>query len=64
LPALQSDIDIHILEGRELVEEMKRIAEMQGIDLTLADLNKTKQILDSLETSFSDEIIKTRENVD
>ena len=64
MPALQRDIDIHILEGRELVEEMKRIAEIQGIDLKLADLNKTKQILDSLESSFSDEIIKTRENVD
>lgn len=64
MPALQRDLDIHILEGRELVEEMKHIAEIQGIDLTLADLNKTKQILDSLESSFSDEIIRTRENLD
>ncbi len=64
MPALQRDMDIHILEGRELVEEMKHIAEIQGINLTLADLNKTKQILDSLETSLSDEIIRTRENLD
>ena len=56
------DVDIPILEGKELSDEMKRIADIQGINLSLADLEKTKKILESLPTSLSEEIIKTREN--
>ena len=63
LPVLQKpDVDIPILEGKELSDEMKRIADIQGINLSLADLEKTKKILESLPTSLSEEIIKTREN--
>jgi hypothetical protein len=58
------DVDIPILEGKELSDEMKRIADIQGINLSLADLEKTKKILESLPTSLSEEIIKTRENND
>jgi hypothetical protein len=65
LPVLQKpDVDIPILEGKELSEEMKRIADVQGINLSLANLEKTKKILESLPTSLSDEIIKIRENND
>jgi hypothetical protein len=65
LPVLQKpDVDIPILEGKELSDEMKRIADIQGINLSLADLEKTKKILESLPTSLSEEIIKTRENND
>lgn len=63
MPVLQKpDVDIPILEGKELSDEMKRIADIQGINLSLADLEKTKKILESLPTSLSEEIIKTREN--
>jgi hypothetical protein len=58
------DVDIPILEGKELSDEMKRIADIQGINLSLADLEKTKKILESLPTSLSEEIIKTRETND
>jgi hypothetical protein len=58
------DVDIPILEGKELSDEMKRIADIQGINLFLADLEKTKKILESLPTSLSEEIIKTRETND
>lgn len=65
MPVLQKpDVDIPILEGKELSDEMKRIADVQGINLSLADLEKTKEILESLPTSLSEEIIKTRENND
>lgn len=65
MPVLQKpDVDIPILEGKELSEEMKRIADVQGINLSLANLEKTKKILESLPTSLSDEIIKIRENND
>jgi len=65
LPVLQKpDADIPILEGKELSEEMKRIADVQGINLSLANLEETKKILESLPTSLSDEIIKIRENSD
>lgn len=65
MPVLQKpDVDIPILEGKELSDEMKRIADIQGINLSLADLEKTKKILESLPTSLSEEIIKTRENND
>ncbi|MDQ5868561.1 MAG: hypothetical protein M3530_02405 [Thermoproteota archaeon] len=65
MPVLQKpDVDIPILEGKELSEEMKRIANIQGINLSLANLEKTKKILESLPRSLSDEIIKIRENND
>lgn len=65
MPVLQKpDVDIPILEGKELSDEMKRIADIQGINLSLADLEKTKKILESLPNSLSEEIIKTRENND
>lgn len=65
MPVLQKpDVDIHILEGKELSEEMKRVAEVQGIDLSLANLDKTKKILETLSTSLSGEILRTRENSD
>ncbi len=65
MPVLQKpDVDIPILEGKELSEEMKRIADVQGINLSLANLEETKKILESLPTSLSDEIIKIRENSD
>ena len=65
MPVLQKpDVDIPILEGKELSDEMKGIADIQGINLSLADLEKTKKILESLPTSLSEEIIKTRENND
>ncbi len=58
------DVDIPILEGKELSDEMKRIADIQGVNLSLADLEKTKKILESLPTSLSEEIVKIRENND
>jgi hypothetical protein len=58
------DVDIPILQGKELSDEMKRIADIQGINLSLADLEKTKKILESLPTLLSEEIIKTRETND
>ena len=52
LPVLQKpDVDIPILEGKELSGEMKRIADIQGINL-------------SLPTPLSEEIIIARENND
>lgn len=65
MPVLQKpDVDIPILEGKELSDKMKRIADIQGINIDPADLEKTKKILESLPTSPSEEIIKTRENND
>jgi hypothetical protein len=37
--------DIHILRGKELSKEIDEIAKIEGIDLSLADMNKTKEIL-------------------
>lgn len=63
MPVLQRpDVNIHVLKGKELAEEIKDIAKRQGVNLSLADMEKTKKILKSLRSSPSDEIIATRES--
>lgn len=52
---------IESLRGKEVAHDLKAFAKRQGIDLSLADLEKTKKILKDLPSSLSDEIIKTRE---
>src|SRR6185436_17670292 len=37
--------DIHILKGKELSDEIDEIAKIEGTDLSLADMNKTREIL-------------------
>lgn len=52
---------IESLSGKEVADDLRAFAERQGIDLSLADLEKTKKILKNLPSSLSDEIVKTRE---
>jgi hypothetical protein len=49
------------ISGKEVADDLKALAKRQGIDLSLADLRKTKKILKDLPSSLSDEIVKTRE---
>ena len=60
----ERDADIHVLRGKELENEIDNIATMEGIDLSLADMNKTKEILSSVKSSLSEEILNTRDNSD
>ena len=52
---------IETLKGTDVAEDLRDFAKRQGIDLSLADMQKTKAILKDLPSSLSDEIIKTRE---
>ena len=52
---------IETLKGKDVADDLKDFAKRQGIDLSLADMQKTKTILKDLPSSLSDEIIKTRE---
>jgi hypothetical protein len=52
---------IESLSGKEAADDLKAFAKSQGIDLSLADLQKTRKILKDLPSFLSDEIIKTRE---
>jgi len=40
--------DIHIIEGKELADEVNEIAKIQGVDLSKADMNKTREILSNI----------------
>lgn len=55
---------VETLRGKEVAEDLKAFAERHGIDLSTADLEKTKKILKKLPSSLSDEITKTREASD
>lgn len=52
---------IESMSGKEVAGDLRDFAKRQGIDLSLADLEKTKKILKDLTSSLSDEIVKTRE---
>ncbi|MGI0024930.1 MAG: hypothetical protein ACREA4_07280 [Nitrososphaera sp.] len=52
---------IESLSGKEVAADLRAFAKRQGIDLSLADLEKTKKILKDLPSSLSDEIARTRE---
>ena len=65
MPMLKErDADIHVLRGKELEYEIDSITSMEGIDLSLADMDKTKAILSSVKSSLSEEIVNTRDNTD
>ncbi|MGH9992047.1 MAG: hypothetical protein ACREBU_08740 [Nitrososphaera sp.] len=49
------------MSGKEVAADLRAFAKRQGIDLSLADLEKTKKILKDLPSSLSDEIARTRE---
>lgn len=52
---------IESLSGKDVADDLRDFAKKQEIDLSLADLQKTKKILKDLPSSLSDEIVKTRE---
>ena len=59
MPELQRPkVEIVILKGKKLSDEIKDIAKRQGIDL--ANMEETKEILKNLPTSISDEIVNRR----
>jgi hypothetical protein len=58
------DVKIHVLKGKELSKEINDIAKRQGINLSLADIKRTKEILEKLPLSLSDEIVNFRESND
>lgn len=61
MPELQRpNVEIVILKGKKLSDEIKDIAKRQGIDLSLANMEETKEILKNLPTSISDEIVNRR----
>jgi hypothetical protein len=57
-----SKIKIKPLTGKELADEIDSIASIEGIDLSLADMNKTKEILSK--TSLSSDLILERRGGD
>ena len=61
MPFLKPKAKIESLSGKEVADELKAFAKRQGIDLSIADLEKTKKILKDLPSSLSIEIVKTRE---
>jgi hypothetical protein len=65
LPELQRpDVKINVLRGKRLAEEIEDIAKRQGIDLSLANMEQTKEILKSSRSSLSDEIVSRRKLID
>jgi len=40
--------NIHIIKGKELADEVREIAKVEGIDLSKADMNKTKEVLSNV----------------
>lgn len=56
------DDKIDVLRGKQLSDEIEDLAKKQNIDLSLASMNKTKEILKSVSSSLSDDIIETRES--
>jgi hypothetical protein len=55
------DEKIEVLSGKRLADEIEDIAKQQNINLSMADMKKTKEILKSISSSLSDDIIETRE---
>ena len=56
--------NIESVKGKELANELRDFAKRQNIDLSLADLDRTRGILKRLPTSLSEEIVKMREGRD
>lgn len=56
--------NIESMKGKDLADELRGFAKRQGIDLSLADLNETREILKKLPSSLSDEIVRMREGND
>jgi hypothetical protein len=52
---------ISSLEGKDVARELQEFARRSGIDLNLADMEKTRKILKNLPTSLTDEVVSMRE---